>query len=294
MSDESISVAPESNEESSTPSSPLFKENTGETAPSPEPKAGAWLPESLAGNPYLSSYESAEAALTELASYKEARDKGGFGDLVKLSDDPADVANVYAKLGKPESADKYDFKFSNEAPEGIFTEDEVKAFKDFAHESNFTQSQYEKVMDFATKLALANIESQEDVVLSNLDALTKIWGNENAPSFSENQRLAQKAYNTFADPETLEHFKGNDSLSTDPYILNMLAKIGRQLENDVPATSTVPSSKTFGEPVDPKRTIEAFREANKAILNNPRHPDHPAAWKQWLNLHAQKNGIAIE
>ena len=91
--------------------------------------------------------------VTDLAdAYTNAASKLGVSPerLMTLPDKPDDVegwGNVYAKLGKPETADAY--KPDVSVPEGLQLDDNlVKEFSAAAHEMNLTNAQLSKVMQF--------------------------------------------------------------------------------------------------------------------------------------------------
>lgn len=246
----------------------------------------SWLPDSLKGNDYLKGYKSADEALGELAALKEARSKGDMGEFVRITEDPAALEKVYSKLGKPESAEKYAF----ERPEGFddaVDPDKVAEFTKLAHEANFTQSQYEKVMGFVGELA----NRQEDVLASNAEVLVTLWGPEDSPQFKESQKLAVIGYNTLKDPVVMQAVKDNPEIASHPAFLNTLKYIGQQVKDDVPAKSTVAEGGTFNSPTVVTK-ISDFRAKNAAAISDPMHPEHARKTAELLSLYSEKAGIA--
>lgn len=75
-----------------------------------------------------------------------------LGDRVKLPSEnstPEEINKFYAKLGRPEAVDKYEFKNPEQLPEG-FNIDEagVKEFKELAFKLNLTQKQADELRGY--------------------------------------------------------------------------------------------------------------------------------------------------
>lgn len=251
----------------------------------PPEEGESWLPESLKGNEFLRGYRSADEALGELAALKEARSKGDMGEFVRITEDPKQLEQVFTKLGKPASPDKYGF----EKPEGFDDKvdpEKLAEFTKLAHEANFTQKQYEKVMGFVSDLA----ERQEDILASNVEGLTSIWGPEDSAQFKDNQKLAVLGYNTIKDPVVMQAVKETPEVATHPAFLNILRYIGQQVKDDVPAKSTTADGAMFNTP-NPATKIEDFRAKYGAAIRDPMHPEHSTRLAQLIDLHTEKSGL---
>lgn len=98
--------------------------------------------------------------------------------IVKLpeSDDPADWAEVYDKLGRPKNKDDYDFSKLSENPDENFT----SLMKDAFHESGMTYQQADKVLETMAKYSGEAKENKKMAMQAKFDeqeqALKKQWG----------------------------------------------------------------------------------------------------------------------
>ena len=298
MSEEIINEPEVTNSEQPTPTpevkSPLFDSNDDPAFNEPAPQPKEWIPESFKDNEYLSDYSSVEDVLKEFTDLKEARANANMDDFVKLSDDPKDIQNLYSKLGKPESPDKYEYTKPEGVDERFIPKDEeLKAFNELAYEANFTQDQYNKAMEYVNQLSQQGQEALDAKFTNNLEALTKEWGAPESPGFVDNQKYAQAAYNAFADEATKEYFKNNPEVATDPKVLGMLAKIGRELEVDIPNKSDSAASKSF-QGTDPVKDIKDFRAKHAEALNNKNHEEHKQRHKELFALYAKKNNVPLD
>lgn len=82
-------------------------------------------------------------------------------------------AEVWNKLGRPESPDKYQIK----APDGFQTDPQfTSAFAQRAHEAGLTQAQVEQVTGWWNETAMQSLEQQKAQVDSQVASLKSEWG----------------------------------------------------------------------------------------------------------------------
>ncbi len=87
-------------------------------------------------------------------------------ELVPFSEDPAAQEMLWAKLGKPESADKYSFK----PPEGVDLP--LEGLRATALEAGLTQKQFEKL----ASSAVSTLQKQTQAHKEDNESLRKEWG----------------------------------------------------------------------------------------------------------------------
>lgn len=266
--------------------------DTSDAASTKAASGDPWLPESLKGNEFLSGYASADEALKELADLKQARATGNMSDFIKLSDDPADLAKVYAKLGRPEAADKYEYAKPETLPEERApAKEQLEAFNKIAHDANLTQKQYEAVMGHYNQLAEAQEVQAEDRLAANMQELEKRWGSAESPTFKMNQKMAVAGYNALQDPFVLEYAKNNPEWATNPATIEVLAHFGRNMQSDDPAKTTTSESRTFSGNASVENEIVAFKKQYRGALDSPNHPENARRYNELVGLYAKKANV---
>jgi hypothetical protein len=172
-----------------------------------------------------------------------------------------DWTNVFNKLGRPDSPDKYEIK----PPQGKSFDDNIlKEFKQAAHAANLLPQQVQKVIDWygqvTDKVNQQVTEKTQAERVNAENALKTEWGN----AFDTKVSKARQALKDFADPNDIKYIE-ESGLGNNPVLIKMLAKMGESVSED----------KFRG---DAKTSVaqtpaEALAEFNK-ILHNMDHPYH--------------------
>jgi len=212
-------------------------------------------------------------------SYSELEKFVGNRDsIIKLPTEPdsEEWGDIYNKLGRPETPDKYDFKNDS----GIeLDENSMAAFKETAHKAGLTQAQYEiavkEHINVFKNLAEKgeNLKKEEDAkyeaeLKACDEALAKDWGEERNANTVKALEFAKE----FKLLELLEKKK----LDSDPEIIRALYDLNKLRGEDGIKTSSV--------------TQKLSREEElKAIADNPAwndnmHPDHEKVHAKYLEL----------
>lgn len=187
---------------------------------------------------------------------------------------PEDWAAFYGKLGRPESADAYEFKL----PEGIppeFPYDATAAskFKSWAHEAGATPRQAQVlhdnfVKDMAGKVAEMQAANTAKATQSH-EALVKAWGDPESTTYQRNQEFANRAIRQQGGSELLSELQSLGALGPNgevmtPHIAKAFAKIGESLY----AEDSLYSGPTGGpNPFSPKS--ENLQAQGEIIRNDP-------------------------
>lgn len=126
-----------------------------------------------------------------VTSYQELEKFRGASEseLLKLPKDGESFDAVYDKLGRPESADKYEWQ----APEDVSVDTgRLDTFKGIAHEAGLNNSQFENVVSKITEYESAVVaqmqEARSQEQAQQLDALKKEWGE----NFDERAELGRR------------------------------------------------------------------------------------------------------
>lgn len=176
------------------------------------------------GDQQTTTTEVAEPFLKELPG---AEDKDGWNQL-------------YAKLGRPETAEGYELPLP-EGDDGSF----AKTTSQWMHEAGLNKQQAQALATQwnahqeaqRTAQAEANQKYQEECVA----IVKKEWG----ANFDANLTLARSALSTFA-PEGFVDYLNQTGQANNPMMLNMLQKIG----------SAISEEKLIGNPKDSSQSGE--------------------------------------
>ena len=187
---------------------------------------------------------------------------------------------VYNKLGRPESADKYTLEFKTDvAP---IDENAIKVFAQNAHKLGLNNKQAQGILEFykstlegSAKEMSVNMETaQADAT----NALRSEWGR----AYDDNLRKAADVAQTYLEPELLDtQLRDGSRLGDNPKIIKAFANIANLLSED----------KIVGAESDNAlqgRDVE--KEINDLIGDktgpywNKSHPNHNKTVNQVLSL----------
>lgn len=150
---------------------------------------------------------------------------------------------LYAKLGRPETADGYELPIP-EGDDGSF----AKTSSQWMYEEGLSKQQAQalagKWNEFHAAQVAANQEAIQRQVETDMAAVKQQWG----ANFEANSALVRSAVNTFAPPEFVEMLT-KSGLINNPVITNMFLKIGNAIGED----KTIESQK--GSPQGGERTL---------------------------------------
>lgn len=142
----------------------------------------------------------------------------------------------YSKLGRPESADKYEFKRPEGLPEDLPWDSEgEQALKAWAFEAGVPPKQAQNILNGYAKMQADRLQAartaQAEAVTRTADELTKEWGPADSDGFKQKHQLADRAFKKLG---LLEGFQKSglilpDGSLTDPQIAKAFAAIGESM-----------------------------------------------------------------
>lgn len=203
-----------------------------------------------------------------------------MGNSVKIpGEDSTDEErnDFYTKLGRPETADNYEYE-RPDMPEGmIYNEDAEKSFKHLAHDQGLTQKQLGGILDFYNKFATdSQIDHKlhmDEAYAKGEAALQKEWG---MKGYDRNVSIAQRAMKEFGGPE-LEKLMGEDPRGSHPALIKAFYKMGLKSQEARPLDAEHDSS--FLDIASAQKEIENF--------NKPAHKMYKAYWNKDDPKHAE-------
>lgn len=193
----------------------------------------------------------------------------------KLADVPGvvrmdgdNVEEVYNKLGRPESPDKYQVDFKMEVNPAV----QSKAFE-IGHKLGLNSKQMQGWADFQSDLVAAEQEQTEKTVGEFQTRIKQEFGAE----FDNRLHAAKEAVRIYGEkyPELAQALK-NPLVGNNPGLVSIFAELGKNLiEGKVTGgESTVKYGMTPSEALD---RIDAIRSDKSHAFNDRKHPGHARA-----------------
>ena len=215
------------------------------------------LPPEYKENASIKGFKSVE----DLAkSYIHAQGMIGAEKIVipgKQSTDQ-DWEGVFAKLGRPESPDKYELKAS-ESHDPEF----IKSFKEAAHKSGLLPKQVEGLYGFYNEVAKKQQENLELQMKKEMDDgianLRKEWPDS---EYEKNLGVAKNAVNTFLGEEG-KKWLNESGMGNNPMMIKFMHKIGLAMGED---------SLKGGGGVSFNEGRESAQSKLNAIMGDSKHP----------------------
>lgn len=190
------------------------------SAPPAEPAQAASL---LGGQPKAEEAPPAAVAEPFLKELPAADDKEGW-------------AAVYAKMGRPETAEGYELP----VPEGD-TGEFAKAASQWLYDAGLSKQQAQALIASYNAHGTAQMEAHQAAIAQQVEkdmtSMKQSWG----ADFDANSAIVRTAVNTFAPPEFIEMLDKAGMINS-PVIANMFLKIGTAISADTAAGATKSSA----------------------------------------------------
>tara|TARA_B110000483_G_scaffold64785_1_gene80738 strand:- start:4283 stop:5131 length:849 start_codon:yes stop_codon:yes gene_type:complete len=239
------------------------------------------LSEDLKNDPTLSNFKDVESLAKTVVHQQKL-----LGSKIPLPKTDEERNELYTKLGRPETADKYEVTIPNDM-EHFMPKEDISQFKNVAHKIGLNNEQVNALMEFqvsATKNAMdnqGNVLNQEKE--QSTEALKKEWGYE----YDKNVRAAQRALNVYGDNE-LQKLLSETSAGNNPAVIKFLATIGKEVTEDMAQNTT--NNRLATSPLDAKEEINNVMADSKHAYFDPSHPNHNIAVEKMRQLHEKVYG----
>ncbi len=253
-------------------------DTSSESEEAPLEAPATWIddvPEDYRGEKSLSKYQS----VGDLAKGHVHLSRM-MGNSVKIpGEDSTDEErnDFYTKMGRPETADNYEYA-RPDMPEGMsYDENSEKAFKQLAHDQGLSQNQLGSILDFYNKFALDSQIDQklhmDEAYFKGEAALQKEWGHK---GYDGNVAIAQRAMKEFGGPE-LTKLLTDDPRGSHPALIKAFYQMGLKSQEARPLDAEHDSS--FLDVTSAQKEIEEF--------NKPGHKYYKAYWNKDDSKHAE-------
>ncbi len=187
---------------------------------------------------------------------------------------------VYSKLGRPESADKYALNIESEAV--VMDEGAIKSFAEQSHKLGLNNTQAQGILEFYKNNMESNMQrATVDTETAQAQAETELraeWGKEFDSNVSKASALAKANMN----PEILDlQMQDGTRIGDHPEIIKGFAKIASMLSEDKLVST---ESESVNSMKDLQSEISAITNDTTGPYWNNKHPDHAKMVQQVYTL----------
>ena len=269
--------------ETPTPVAPVTKPAT----PTPAPTTASWkdsISEDFRNDPNIEKFTEIDALAK---SYINATKMIGQDKLVIPNNNSTEDQwnEVYEKLGRPESADKYALDAKSETVS--MDENAVKSFAEQSHKLGLNNKQAQGILEFyknnmegtaqQSKIDTETAQSQSE------QELRQEWGRDFEGKVKQAGALAKANIN----PEVLDMTLSNGTrLGDHPEIIKGFAKIAGMMSEDKILSTESENTNTVK---DLESEINSISSDRNGPYWNKSHPDHDKAVQQVYTLREMLN-----
>ena len=187
---------------------------------------------------------------------------------------------VYSKLGRPETADKYALNIESEAV--AMDESAIKSFAEQSHKLGLNNTQAQGILEFYKNNMESNMQrATVDTETAQAQAETELraeWGKEFDSNVSKASALAKANMN----PEILDlQMQDGTRIGDHPEIIKGFAKIAGMLSEDKLVST---ESESVNSMKDLQSEISAITNDTTGPYWNNKHPDHAKMVQQVYTL----------
>ena len=287
MSQEQITQETAPVAETTTPTTEETKQETQIEQPVPT-VAKSWkeaIPEELRNDPNISKFTELEALAK---SYVNATRMIGQDKVaVPNNNSTEDQWNeVYDKLGRPESADKYQLDVKSDIVP--LDDGAIKQFAENAHQLGLNNKQAQGILEFyKNSMESSAQQSKIDNETAQANAeqeLRKEWGS----NYENNIKKAGSIAKANMNPEVLDmELKDGTRLGDHPAIIKGFANIANLMSEDKLVST---ESENVSQGTDYEAEISKIVNDRDGPYWNKAHPDHDKVVQQVFTLRTMMNG----
>jgi len=238
------------------------------------------LTDELKNNPTIQNIKDLESAANTLVHQQKM-----IGSRIPIPKTEEEKAELYTKLGRPETSEKYNFTIP-ETHSKYFNEEQVKQFKNVAHQIGLNNDQTKALIDFQVKsIDFEQQRRDSDMTLGKKNTeelLHKEWGYD----YDNKIRAAKRAMSVYADNELI------DLLDTDagnhPSVVKLFARLGEDITEEM--AKNTQNNRLAVSPIDAKADIAKIYADAKHPYHDAGHPEHRNAVDQVRQLHEKVYG----
>ena len=238
------------------------------------------LPDELKNDATLQNFKDVESLAKTVVHQQKV-----LGSRIPIPKTDEEKSELYTKLGRPESGEAYDFIIPD-THKSHFNEDQVKEFRNVAHQIGLNNEQTKALIDFQVKSVDHEIQRQSTNLTvtkqATEDTLKKEWGYD----YDKQVRNAQRALQVYGNEELNELMNGE--AGNIPAVIKLFAKLGSEVTEDMAKNTQNNSLAT--SPLDAQSEIDNIFSDAKDPYHDNMHKDHKNRVEYMRQLHEKRFG----
>lgn len=245
----------------------------------------AGLPAELAGEKSLQAFKGKSVGDFAKSFVEAQKIIGGSIRLPKADATPEDKAktlvDIYTKLGRPESADKYIVNLPKINDGALLSDEHTKEFYGVAHKLGLNSEQLQGIMDWYGGYLNGLTPNYEALKKEGYEALKAEYGKDVDAKLGAAQRVL-----SVVGGKELVDAVDSTGIGNHPAFIKLLAKFGELAAEKgiVSGQQSGPMSKS-----DVQAEIDKLRNDPKSPYNDERHKEHAEAVKRMQELYKLRN-----
>ena len=233
------------------------------------------LSDDLKNDPTLSNFKDVESLAKTVVHQQKV-----LGSRMPIPKTDEEKLEVYNKLGRPETADKYEVSIPNDY-QSYIPEQNLNEFKNVAHKIGLNNEQVKALVDYQINTINYEMENQPAQIEASRIESEKTLKEEWGYNYDKNVSKAKRALQVYGDPEIMELM--NTEAGNHPAVIKMFARLGEDVTEDM-ARNTQNNSLAVS-PLDAQDEITSIYDDPKHAYHDPKHRDHAAAVERVRQLH---------
>ena len=233
------------------------------------------LSDELKNDPTLSNFKDVESLAKTVVHQQKV-----LGSRIPIPKTDEEKLEVYNKLGRPETADKYQVDIPNDYKTYI-PEQNLNEFKNVAHKIGLNNEQVKALVDYQINTINYEMENQPAQIEASRVESEKTLKEEWGYNYDKNVAKAKRALQVYGDPEIMELM--NTEAGNHPAVIKMFARLGEDVTEDM-ARNTQNNSLAVS-PLDAQDEITSIFDDPDHAYHDPKHRDHAAAVERVRQLH---------
>ena len=238
------------------------------------------LPDELKNDATLQNFKNVEDLAKTVVHQQQA-----LGSRVPIPKTDEEKNELYGKLGRPASPEKYDVAVPDTHKE-YFNDESFAQFKNVAHKIGLNNDQAKALIDYQVEAINHGLDHQVHQLSvekqKTEELLRKEWGFD----YDTKVRTAHRALQVYGDSE-LDALM-NTEAGNHPAVIKLFARLGEDVTEDM--AKNTQNNRLSVSPLDAKADIDKIYADAKHPYHAPGHPEHLNAVEKMRQLHEKVYG----
>ena len=238
------------------------------------------LPDELKNDATLQNFKDVESLAKTVVHQQKV-----LGSRIPIPKTDEERSELYTKLGRPETADKYELNIP-QTHTSYFKEDNLNEFRNVAHNIGLNNQQVEALLNYQIKTIDNDISNEpakfENEKRETTETLKKEWGLD----YERNIRSAERALDVYGDDDMKELIKSG--AGNHPTVIKLFSRLGQEVTEEMAKNTQNNSLAT--SPLDAQSEIDNIFSDPKDAYHDNMHKDHLNRVEYMRQLHEKRFG----